>query len=71
VRLGAVQRGITADGRTGFFDTVEVQVIWHGRPLVLRAQVLDETLLGTRLLNGNEFVVNWEVGGEVRLSEIQ
>lgn len=37
LRLGAVQTGITADGRTGFFDTVEVQVIWHGRPLMLTA----------------------------------
>ena len=32
---GAVQRGITADGRLGFYDTVEVQVIWHEHPPVL------------------------------------
>jgi clan AA aspartic protease len=69
LQLGAVQRGITADGRVGFFDTVEVQIIWHNRPLKLRAQVLDEPLIGVRLLNGNEFFANWSPGAELQLSE--
>ncbi|MBI2479793.1 MAG: clan AA aspartic protease [Planctomycetia bacterium] len=69
LRLGAVQTGITADGRMGFFDTVEVQVIWHGRPLILKAQVLDEPLIGTRLLAENELFANWRVGGEFRLTQ--
>jgi clan AA aspartic protease len=68
LRLGAVQTGITADGRTGFFDTVEVQIIWHRRPLMLTAQVLDEPLIGTRLLAENELFANWRVGGEFRLT---
>lgn len=66
---GAVQRGMTADGRVGFFDTVKVQVIWHDRPLTLRAQVLDEPLIGVRLLAGNELIADWTAGGKIRLSE--
>jgi clan AA aspartic protease len=64
---GAVQRGITADGRLGFFDTVEVQIIWHERPLVLLAQILDEPLIGTRLLAGNELFADWNIGGQFRV----
>ncbi len=65
--LDAVQRGITADGRAGFFDTVRVTVIWHDRPLVVRAQVLDEPLIGTRLLAGSELAVKWEAGATLDL----
>jgi clan AA aspartic protease len=71
LQLGAVQRGMTADGRVGFFDTVELKVIWHDRLLTLRAQVLDEPLIGTRLLAGNELYAQWSAGGEFRLSESQ
>lgn len=50
--LGEVQRGITADGRTGYFDTVRVVIIWNSRRLHLHAQVLEEPLIGVRLLRG-------------------
>lgn len=69
LELGAVQRGITADGRASYFDTVEVQAIWHGRSRALRAQVLDEPLVGTRLLDGNKLSADWTVGGEFQLAE--
>ena len=65
-----VQRGITADGRVGFFERVDVCVIWNERPCVIRAQVLDEALIGTRLLDGYDLSVRWEAGGEFRLSPI-
>lgn len=69
LQLGAVQRGITADGRAGFFDTVEVKVIWHDQLRTLRAQVLDEPLIGTRLLDGNELTADWRMGGEFRIAK--
>ena len=69
LRSKAVQRGVTADGRIGFFDTIEMQIVWLGRTLRLRAQVLDEPLIGVRLLAGNELFVDWSEGGEVRLSK--
>ncbi len=68
--LATVQRGTTADGRVSFFDTVEVCVIWDGRPKIIRAQVLDEPLIGTRLLSGHDMQARWEVGGDFRLSLI-
>ena len=68
--LATVQRGMTADGRVSYFDTVEVCVIWDDQPKFLRAQVLDEPLIGTRLLSGHDLQARWEVGGEFRLSLI-
>ena len=65
-----VQRGITADGHVGFFERVDVCVIWNDRPHTLRAQVLDEPLIGTRLLSGNDLHVRWQSGGEFRLTTI-
>lgn len=67
LRLGEVQRGITADGRTGFFDTVQVQIIWHHKLLLLHAQVLDEPLIGTRLLQGHELNAKWQPEGKFTL----
>lgn len=70
LEVGAVQTGVTADGRTGYFDTVSVEIMWHQTPLSLRAQVLDEPLIGTRLLRGNRLSANWVVDGPFRLSRI-
>ena len=68
--LATVQRGATADGRVSYFDTVDVSVIWDDQPKAIRAQVLDEPLIGTRLLRGHDLQARWEVGGRVRLSLI-
>ncbi len=68
--LATVQRGTTADGRVNYFDTVDVCVIWDDQPKVIRAQVLDEPLIGTRMLSGHDMQVRWEVGGNFRLSLI-
>lgn len=57
--LGEVQRGITADGRTGYFDTVRVDIVWNSRRVHLHAQVLDEPLIGVRLLRGFELNAIW------------
>jgi clan AA aspartic protease len=67
--LGPVQRGMTADGRTGFYDTAELRIVWHDRPTVIRAQVLDEPLIGTRLLAGHQLIANWQPRGEFRLAQ--
>lgn len=68
--LATVQRGATADGRVSYFDTVDVDVIWDDQPKVIRAQVLDEPLIGTRMLRGHDLEARWEVGGNFRLSLI-
>ena len=68
--LATVQRGATADGRVSYFDTVDVCVIWNDQPKFIRAQVLDEPLIGTRMLSGHDMQVRWEVGGIFRLSLI-
>ena len=68
--LATVQRGMTADGRVSYFDTVDVCVIWDGQPKFLRAQVLDEPLVGTQMLSGHDLQARWEVGGLFRLSLI-
>lgn len=68
--LATVQRGATADGRVSYFDTVDVGVIWDDQTKVIRAQVLDEPLIGTRMLRGHDLQARWEVGGNFRLSLI-
>ena len=68
--LGVVQSGVTADGRAGYFDTVSLQLIWHGVPMPIRAQVLDEPLIGTRLLRGNSFAAQWVVNGPFSISPL-
>ena len=68
--LATVQRGATADGRVSYFDTVDVCVIWDGKPTNVRAQVLDEPLIGTRMMRGFDMQVRWEVGGEIQLTPV-
>lgn len=61
--LGDVQEGITADGRVGYFDTVEITVIWHEKARTFQAQILDEALVGTRLLRGSRIQADWVPNG--------
>ena len=65
-----IQRGMTADGRVGYFDTVDICVLWHDQPRVFRAQVLDEPLIGTRLLRSHQLTVRWEVGAMFQLHRL-
>ncbi|MCX7410280.1 MAG: clan AA aspartic protease [Planctomycetales bacterium] len=67
LELKDVQSGITADGRLGYFETVDVDVVWHGRETTVRAQVLDEAMLGTRMLKGCELSALWNAGGVVSI----
>ena len=59
LKLLDVQEGITADGRRGYFDTVEITVLWHGESRTMQAQILDEALIGTRLLRGSRIRADW------------
>ncbi len=45
-------------------------VIWDDQPKFIRAQVLDEPLIATRMLSGHDLQARWEVGGKLRLSLI-
>jgi len=73
-RLGLVlldvQEGITADGRLGYFDTVEIAVLWHGRELTVQSQILDEALIGTRLLRGSRIRADWVRDGQFQIEPI-
>ncbi|QDV86002.1 clan AA aspartic protease [Planctomycetes bacterium TBK1r] len=65
-----VQEGVTADGRIGYFDTVELTILWHKRELKVRAQVLDEALIGTRLLRGSRVRADWVHDGQFQIEPI-
>jgi clan AA aspartic protease len=65
-----VQEGVTADGRLSYFDTVKVTVLWHDRELTVQAQILDEALIGTRLLRGSRLCADWVVDGEFHVEPI-
>ncbi len=68
--LEDVQTGVTADGRAGYFDTVELTILWHDKPLLVQAQVLDEALIGTRLLRGNRLEADWVRDGEAYVRKL-
>ena len=59
--LAMVQRGATADGRVNYFDTLDVCVNWDHQPRFIRAQVLDEPLIGTRMFSGYDMQVRSQV----------
>lgn len=62
IPLVNVQVGKTADGRMDYVDTVDVRVQWDGRFQLVRAQVLEEPMIGTRLLRGHFIRTFWEAG---------
>lgn len=68
--LGPVQSGITADGKTGYFDTAYVNILWLDGQKSFQAQVLDEALVGTRLLRGLRMVADWWPDGDLVLSKL-
>lgn len=68
LELKDAQSGVTADGRVGYFATVDLTVFWQDDEITVRAQVLDETMLGTRMLKGCEFHADWTVDGVVLIS---
>lgn len=70
LKLMDVQEGITADGRAGFFDTVEITVVWHDEALTIQAQILDEALIGTRLLRGSRISADWIRNGVFQLEKL-
>ncbi len=68
--VGGIQQGVTADGRIGFFEVVDVSILWHGRAQIFEAQVLDEPLIGTRLLHLQHVSMDWKPGAEFGLKPI-
>lgn len=71
LKLGAVQSGITADGKSGYFDTVRTTILWLDEEKSFQAQVLDEALIGTRLLRGLRMEADWISNGVLRLQRLQ
>ncbi len=70
LRVIDIQRGMTADGRVGYFETVDVWIIWHNELRVIRAQVLDEPLIGTRLLRSHQASLQWVAGAQFELHRV-
>ena len=64
-----VQDGILADGRRDVFETVDIVVNWLDGPRRIRAQVLGEPMLGTRMLNGCQIHGIWQPGSEITISK--
>lgn len=65
-----IQRGMTADGHVGYFETVDVCILWHDQPRIIRAQVLDEPLIGTRLLRSHQANLRWVAGARFELDRV-
>ena len=70
LKLLDVQADITADGRASYFDTVEITVLWHNEPHT-QAQILDEALIGTRLLRGSQVQADWVRDGIFLVQQIR
>ncbi len=68
--LRDVQLGITADGHSSFFDTVEITVLWHDEAITVQAQILDEALIGTRLLRGSRIGADWIRDGMFQIEKM-
>ena len=64
-----VQDGVLADGRRDVFETVDIVVNWLDETRKIRAQVLGEPMLGTRMLNGCEIQGIWKSGSEITISK--
>ena len=64
-----VQDGVLADGRRDVFETVDIVVNWLDETRKIRAQVLGEPMLGTRMLNGCEIHGIWKPHSEITISK--
>ena len=64
-----VQDGVLADGRRDVFETVDIVVNGLDETRKIRAQVLGEPMLGTRMLNGCEIQGIWKSGSEITISK--
>lgn len=71
LKLLDVQAGITADGRASYFDTVEITVPWHEEARTVQAQILDEALIGTRLLRGSQIQADWVRDGTFLVQQLR
>jgi len=65
----SVSRAIMANGTVQYYDTYVTDILWDGawRPVLVWGGVGDETLLGMRLLSGNEIHIDVKPGGSVTI----
>ena len=59
------------DGRESFFDTVEITVLWHDEARTVQAQILDEALIGTRILRGSRIQADWVRDGTFLVEQLR
>ncbi len=71
LKLLDVQAGITADGRSSYFDTVEITILWHDEARTVQAQILDEALIGTRILRGSRIQADWVRDGTFLVEQLR
>ena len=75
-RLGLTRQGthlsVIAGGASDSFDYYETRALWHGQSRRVEVlQSIDQSLLGTELLEGSRLMVDaWE-GGDVIIEEVQ
>ena len=74
-RLGLVRQGVqqatVASGEVEGFDYYAARMLWHGQ--LRRVEVfesIDQSLLGTELLEGSRVVVDTWEGGDVIIEEV-
>jgi clan AA aspartic protease len=59
-------RALLADGNESLFDVYEATVVWDGTPRRVAVDAVDiDALVGMRLLDGYELLVQVVVGGQV------
>ncbi|WP_430453377.1 clan AA aspartic protease [Rhodopirellula europaea] len=64
------QQGVTADGNESYFDVVWLTILWHEMPMRIQAQVLDEPLIGSRLLRGSRIQADWIPDGLIQVTPL-
>ena len=75
-RFGLIRQGehevTVASGEVDKFDYYGIRVLWHGQPRRVEVfESIDQSLLGTELLEGSRVVVDTWEGGEVIIEEVQ
>lgn len=74
-RLGLVREGVqqatVASGEVESFDYCEISVQWHDQCHTVQVfESIDQSLLGTELLEGSRVTVDTWEGGDVMIEEI-
>jgi len=68
--LSDVQQGFMANGQHVQFLTALVSLDWHQQVRTVQAQIMDEPMIGVRLLQSSRMFCEWVPNGLVTIEEI-